>query len=75
LRQLTDGINVNSVSHRRKPELKVGYHWANNEFKYALNKNPKPPGAWAKAYPDASFEVIHSGNYLDWIGGDFYQNP
>lgn len=39
------------------------------EFKYTLNKTPKPPGAWAKAYPDASFEVIHSGNYLDWIGG------
>jgi len=38
------------------------------EFKYALNKTPKAPGAWAKAYPDASFEVIHSGNYLDWIG-------
>ena len=39
------------------------------EFKYSLNKTPKIPGAWAKAYPDASFEVIHPGNYLDWIKG------
>lgn len=39
------------------------------EFKYSLNKSPKSPAAWAKAYPDASFEVIHPGNYLDWIGG------
>lgn len=39
------------------------------EFKYSLNKTPRVPGAWAKAYPDAIFEVIHQGNYLDWIGG------
>jgi uncharacterized protein len=38
------------------------------EFKYQLNKPIKPPAAWSKAYPHASFEVIHSGNYLDWIG-------
>lgn len=39
------------------------------EFKYKNTKPPKAPAAWAKAYPEASFEVIHSGNYLDWIGG------
>jgi uncharacterized protein len=39
------------------------------EFKYSLNKTPKIPGAWARAYPDASFEVIHPGNYLEWIKG------
>ncbi|GAB2491837.1 ATP-binding protein [Algoriphagus taiwanensis] len=39
------------------------------EFKYSLNKSPKAPAAWSKAYPKAHFEVIHSGNYLDWIGG------
>lgn len=39
------------------------------EFKYSLNKTPKIPGAWARAYPDASFEVIHPSNYLDWIKG------
>lgn len=39
------------------------------EFKYSLNKTPKAPTAWSKAYPQAHFEVIHSGNYLNWIGG------
>ncbi|GMQ26089.1 ATP-binding protein [Algoriphagus sp. oki45] len=39
------------------------------EFKYSLNKTPKAPTAWSKAYPQAHFELIHSGNYLDWIGG------
>ncbi|WPR74350.1 ATP-binding protein [Algoriphagus sp. NG3] len=39
------------------------------EFKYQNNKPPKAPAAWAKAYTDASFETIHTGNYLDWIGG------
>ncbi|WP_416377289.1 ATP-binding protein [Algoriphagus sp. C2-6-M1] len=38
------------------------------EFKYQSSKPPKAPAAWAKAYPHASYEVIHSGNYLDWIG-------
>lgn len=31
--------------------------------------NRKAPTACSKAYPDAGFEVIHSVNYLDWIGG------
>jgi len=39
------------------------------EFKYQLSKHPKAPAAWAKAYPNASYDVIHQGNYLDWIGG------
>lgn len=39
------------------------------EFKYQLSKAPKAPAAWAKAYPNASYEVIHQGNYLEWIGG------
>jgi predicted AAA+ superfamily ATPase len=39
------------------------------EFKYNLNKSPKVPKGWSNAYPEASFEVIHSGNYLEWIGG------
>lgn len=37
------------------------------EFKYKLRKKIKPPAAWAKAYPDAQFEVIHQDNYLEWI--------
>jgi predicted AAA+ superfamily ATPase len=39
------------------------------EFKYTLTKSPKAPRGWSNAYPEASFEVIHSGNYLEWIGG------
>ncbi|SFA89375.1 ATP-binding protein [Algoriphagus aquimarinus] len=39
------------------------------EFKYQNSKGSKVPGAWAKAYPHASYETIHTGNYLDWIGG------
>jgi predicted AAA+ superfamily ATPase len=39
------------------------------EFKYKLTKSPKAPRGWSNAYPEASFEVIHSGNYLEWIGG------
>ncbi|WP_425636243.1 ATP-binding protein [Algoriphagus yeomjeoni] len=39
------------------------------EFKYKSTKAPKAPAAWAKAYPDSTYDVIHSGNYLDWIGG------
>jgi uncharacterized protein len=37
------------------------------EFKF----RPQPvkvPKAWKKAYPQAGFDVIHSENYLDWIG-------
>ncbi len=37
------------------------------EFKFQLNKKVKAPTAWMKTYPEASFEVIHAGNYLEWI--------
>jgi predicted AAA+ superfamily ATPase len=37
------------------------------EFKWNPNKKVKPPGAWSKGYPDASFEVINKSNYLDFI--------
>lgn len=39
------------------------------EFKFSSNKKVKVPAAWSKSYPNASFDVVHSGNYLDWIGG------
>lgn len=38
------------------------------EFKWNPNKKVKIPGAFKKAYIDATFEVINSKNYLDWIG-------
>jgi predicted AAA+ superfamily ATPase len=37
------------------------------EFKWNENKKTKIPTAFAKAYPEASFEVITPKNYLDFI--------
>ncbi|WP_418264452.1 ATP-binding protein [Flavobacterium faecale] len=37
------------------------------EFKWNENKKVKIPTAFAKAYPEASFEVINKSNYLDFI--------
>jgi hypothetical protein len=37
------------------------------EMKWNPTRKPKAPGAWTNAYPEAKFQVIHSGNYLDWV--------
>ncbi len=37
------------------------------EFKWNENRKVKIPTAFAKAYPDANFEVINKQNYLDFI--------
>ena len=37
------------------------------EMKWGEQKE-KCPAAWKRAYPDASFSVIHPGNYLEWVG-------
>ena len=37
------------------------------EFKWSATKKIKIPAAFAKAYKDASFEVIQNENYLDFI--------
>lgn len=37
------------------------------EFKYSSKKNPKQPIAFAKAYPEASFQVVNDKTYLDFI--------
>lgn len=37
------------------------------EFKWNERKKSKIPTAFAKAYPDATFEVINKQNYLDFI--------
>lgn len=31
-------------------------------------KTAKMPKAWGEIYPEASFEVVNRGNYLDWVG-------
>ena len=36
------------------------------EFKWAPGRY-KPPIAWIRAYPDASFEIVHRDNYYDWL--------
>lgn len=36
-------------------------------FKWSETKKSKVPAAFAKAYPDATFEVINRSNYLDFI--------
>ena len=40
---------------------------AGYEFKWNENRKTKIPGAFAKAYPEATFEVINKQNYLDFI--------
>lgn len=40
---------------------------AGYEFKWSENRKSKIPGAFAKAYPEATFEVINKQNYLDFI--------
>lgn len=37
------------------------------EFKWNVRKKVKAPGAWSKAYPEASFETINRDNYLGFI--------
>lgn len=37
------------------------------EFKWNEHKKSKIPTAFAKAYPEASFEIINKSNYLDFI--------
>ncbi len=37
------------------------------EIKWSPKRRAKVPAAWAKHYPDASFQVIHQDNYLDWL--------
>ncbi len=40
-------------------------------FAYEVKWNPerkvKTPAAFSKAYPDATFEIIHPKNYLEWL--------
>jgi predicted AAA+ superfamily ATPase len=40
---------------------------AGYEFKWNENRKTKIPGAFAKAYPEATFEVINKQNYLEFI--------
>jgi predicted AAA+ superfamily ATPase len=37
------------------------------EFKWSSKKQPKSPALWGKAYPNATFQVVHPKDYLDFI--------
>ena len=37
------------------------------EFKWNPKKRSKPPKAWSKHYPKATFEVINKENFIDFI--------
>lgn len=45
----------------------IGDNLAGYEFKWNENRKSKIPTAFAKAYPEATFEVINKQNYLDFI--------
>lgn len=47
-------------------EEKAG-NLAGFEFKWNENRKSKIPAAFAKAYPEASYEIINKQNYLDFI--------
>lgn len=37
------------------------------EFKWQLPKKENPPAAWKNNYPDSTYKIIHTDNYLDFI--------
>ena len=39
------------------------------ELKWKMQKKPKLPAAFGKAYPEALYKVITEEDYLGWIGG------
>lgn len=37
------------------------------EFKWNPNRKVRAPKAWIKAYPEASYQLMHPNNYLSWV--------
>jgi predicted AAA+ superfamily ATPase len=37
------------------------------EFKFNKKKTPKPPSDWVNTYPNSTYQVINTENYLDFI--------
>ena len=46
-----------------------GGHLRAAEMKWSPRGGVRAPGGWRKAYPGASFQVVHPDNYLDFITG------
>ena len=44
-----------------------GGHLSAAEVKWSPRSKTRPPRGWRHAYPDSSFQVVHQGNYLDFI--------
>jgi predicted AAA+ superfamily ATPase len=42
-------------------------HLAGFEMKWSPPRSTVPPTNWARAYPDASFSVVHRGNYMPFL--------
>ena len=40
------------------------------EMKWSTKKKTSAPNDWKNNYPNSSFEVIHPGNYVDFIAKD-----
>ena len=40
------------------------------EMKWSRTAKSRTPGGWRRTYPDASFQVVHPGNYLEFIGAE-----
>ena len=38
------------------------------EMKWSRTAKGRPPSGWRRAYPEGSFQVVHPGNYLAFIG-------
>lgn len=54
-----DGQEIDLLEHQNG-------HLGAYEFKWQ-NRRVRIPGSFEKAYPDASFEVVHQDNYLNFI--------
>lgn len=68
-----NNLNIENYFWRTYDRQEIGWLEIKNEklaafeFKWNEKKAPKVPVAFAKAYPEASFEVINKTNYLDFI--------
>ena len=46
----------------------VGGRLSATDLMWSPKSSRRPPRGWSQAYPDSTFQVIHSANYLEFIG-------
>ncbi len=56
-----DQQEIDLIEVQNSNLLAIECKWKEDKYKI--------PTAFAKAYPDAKFQLINQSNYLDWIGG------